>query len=488
MASLPGARPSQARATLAEELRRVLNCGPGDDRVLSDPVDLQTYAYDASFESRLRSFLPDVVVSATSTKEVAAVMSFAHERGIPVITRGAGTAQTGGSLAVDGGIILSLSRWKTIEEVDAKNLQIFIRPGIVHAELNRHLKPFGVFFPPDPGSSRMATVGGMVANNSSGLRAVKYGVTSQYVLGLEVVLADGTVIITGGMTSRALKTASGVELTKLFVGSEGTFGVITLIRLKVLPIPRARNIILAVFSKLEQTVETVWEIFGEGIIPSAIEIMDHAAVQAANKVKPGLNMPEGDAILLFEVDGNPPGVEWEGAKITEISERRASLVERATDERRMAELWEGRSVVGASVARLRRGFTRVFAGEDICVPISRIADAFRAVQAISEKYGIQVVTYGHIGDGNVHTGPLIEISDPDQVAKVRAMADEIHETALRLGGSVAAEHGTGFVRVPFMRQEHGAALDTMLAIKRALDPNGILNPGKIWPEAKGCRD
>lgn len=483
MATLAG-----RRSLLGDELRRVLGCPAGDSRVLSDPVDLQAYAYDASFVARLHSHMPDAVVSATSTEEVARVLRFAHEQGIPVMTRGAGTAQTGGSLAVQGGIMLSLSRWKTVEEVDAQNLQVFVRPGIVHADLNKHLRPFGVFFPPDPGSSRMATVGGMVANNSSGLRAVKYGVTSQYVLGLEVVLADGTVIVTGGMQSRALKTASGVELTKLFVGSEGTFGVITLIRLKVLPIPKARNIILAVFPQLEQTVETVWEIFGEGILPSAVEIMDRAAIQAANKVSPGLDMPEGDAILLFEVDGNPPGVDWEGARVTEISRRRATLVERATDEQRMAKLWEGRSVVGASVARLRRGFTRVFAGEDISVPISRIAEAFRGVQAISEKYGIQVVTYGHIGDGNVHTGPLIEITDPEQVEKVCHMADEIHELALRLSGSVSAEHGTGLVRVPFMRQEHGPALDTMLAIKRALDPKGILNPGKIWPDALPCRD
>ncbi|MDD2554649.1 MAG: FAD-binding protein, partial [Desulfotomaculaceae bacterium] len=334
---------------LGDELKKIIPAG----RVLTTGLERKMYSYDSSFHARFHSFVPDAVALPRSTGEVAEIMRFASNNNIPVVPRGAGSGETCGCLAVRGGIVLDLSGWDTIEEVDVANMQVFIRPDVVHYQLNEHLAGFGLFFPPDPGSTRMCTIGGMVANNSSGLRAVKYGTTEQYVLGLEVVLPDGRVITTGGTNCRALKNVSGLNLTKLFVGSEGTLGVITRIRLRVWPRPRARGIVMAVFSSLDEAPAAVLDVYQAGILPSGIEILDSSAIQAVNMYQPEINLPAAEAILIFEVDGNPAGVEWEGQKIVEIAGKRALSVEWATDQQRMADLWRGRGVVAIAAARLR---------------------------------------------------------------------------------------------------------------------------------------
>ncbi|KUK83220.1 MAG: FAD/FMN-containing dehydrogenase, partial [Pelotomaculum thermopropionicum] len=243
-------------------------------RMLTGTLEKRLYSYDSSFFARFRNFIPDAVVLPRSTAEVSATVKLAAEYGIPVVPRGAGSGETCGCLAVRGGIVLDFSSWDTVEEVDTENMQAFVRPGVVHYRLNEHLASCGLFFPPDPGSTRMCTLGGMVANNSSGLRAVKYGTTEQYVLGLEVVLADGRIIETGGVNCRALKNVSGLNLTKLFVGSEGILGVITMIRLRVWPRPQARGLAMAVFTDLEAAPATVLDVYQAGILPSGIEILD----------------------------------------------------------------------------------------------------------------------------------------------------------------------------------------------------------------------
>ncbi|MGE5396997.1 MAG: FAD-binding oxidoreductase, partial [Chitinophagales bacterium] len=284
----------------------------GKDKVLTDDLDLMYYSYDSSFLTKRTRINPDVVVLPRSTEDVQAVMRFATENSIPVTPRGAGTGETGGSAPLSGGIVLDLSSWDEIVEVDAANMQVTVRPGVVHADLNDHLAQYNLFFPPDPGSSKMCTIGGMVSNNASGLRAVKYGCTEQYILGLEVVLPDGRVITTGGMKSKAIKNVSGLNLTKLFVGSEGVLGVITRVRLRCWPKPKARGIAMAVFSQLDDAPATVLEVYQAGILPSGIEILDSSAINAVNQFKPEINLPEAEAILLFEVDGNPASVDWEG--------------------------------------------------------------------------------------------------------------------------------------------------------------------------------
>lgn len=452
----------------------------GKDQVLTKELDLMYYSYDSSFLTKLEPKDPVAVVLPKSTEDVQKVMRYAYENRINVIPRGAGTGETGGCIAISGGIVLDLSSWDEIVEIDAANMQVIVRPGIVHARLNEQLAKFNLFFPPDPGSSQMCTVGGMVANNASGLRAVKYGCTEQYILGLEVVLPNGDVIITGGMKSKAIKNVSGLNLTKLMVGSEGVLGIITRIRLRCWPKPKARGIAMAVFDNLDDAPATVLEVYREGVLPSGIEILDSSAIKAVNQFKPEINLPDAEAILLFEVDGNPPGVEYDGNLIQEVAGRRARQVEWATDPQRMAQLWEGRSVTATAAARVRVDGSRVFAGEDISVPLSRVADVLRAIRALGEKHGVQVVNYGHIGDGNVHTAPVINPEDSEEVERVLKLVDDIHLLAIEMEGSTTGEHGVGAVRRPYAEKEHGLAVQYMKGIKQVFDPRGIMNPEKLF--------
>lgn len=377
---------------------------------------------------------------------------------------------------------MDLATWDTIEEIDAENMQVQMRPGVIHAELNKRLAEYGLFFPPDPGSSQMCTVGGMVANNSSGLRAVKYGTTEQYVLGLEVVLPNGEVIVTGGVNCRAIKNVSGLNLTKLFVGSEGTLGIITKIRLRLWPKPKARGILMAVFNDLEQAPQAVLDVYKGGILPSGIEILDSSAIKAVNEYKPDINLPNAEAILLYELDGNPASVKWEGEEVSRIVGLLAANVEWSTDPQRMSELWQGRAVTATAAARVREDGSRIFAGEDISIPLNKVTESLKKIKEIGKKYGIGVVNYGHIGDGNVHTAPVINPEDPEEVKLGAALADEIHLLAIAMGGVTTGEHGVGAVRSQYARKEHGAALDVMQSIKRTLDPKNIMNPGKLLPE------
>jgi len=470
-----GDEPMDKRV-LKQEMLKILQ----PEQVLADDLDLMYYSYDSSFLTKLERVYPDIVVLPRATEQVQRIVRFAYENNIPVTPRGAGTGETGGAVAFNGGIVIDLSTWDEIVEVDVSNMQVVVRPGVIHADLNNHLAKFNLFFPPDPGSSLMCTIGGMVANNASGLRAVKYGCTEQYVLGLEVVLPNGEVITTGGIRSKAIKNVSGLNLTKLMVGSEGVLGIITKIRLRCWPKPKARGIAMAVFSKLDDAPATVLEVYQAGILPSGIEILDKSAIKAVNQFKPEIGLPEdAEAILLFEVDGNAPSVEWEGTNIVEIAKRRATKVEWATDPQRMASLWEGRSVTATAAARVRPDGSRVFAGEDISVPLSRVAEALRAIRSLGEKYGIPVVNYGHIGDGNVHTAPVIDPENPAEAEKANQLVHEIHLLAIELEGSTTGEHGVGAVRRQYAELEHGEALKVMRLIKNAVDPKGIMNPGKL---------
>ncbi|OPZ73218.1 MAG: putative FAD-linked oxidoreductase [Firmicutes bacterium ADurb.Bin456] len=468
---------SMNRQRLATELRKIFPA----DRVLTGDLELKIYSYDSSFMARFHDFRPDTVVLPRSTAEVAATLRLAGEHGIPVVPRGAGSGETCGCLALKGGIVLDFSSWDTIEEVDAANMQVIARPGVVHYKLNKHLARYNLFFPPDPGSTRMCTIGGMVANNSSGLRAVKYGTTEQYVLGLEIVLAGGQVIQTGGVRCKALKNVSGLNLTKLFVGSEGILGVITKVRLRVWPKPKARGIALAAFADLDEAPSAVLDVYRAGILPSGIEVLDASAIRAINLYQPEINLPSAEAILLFEVDGNPASVEWEGRQIAEIVGKRASSLEFATDPRRMADLWRGRSVVAVAAARLRPDGSRIFAGEDISVPLSRVTEALRRIKELSREHDVAVVNYGHIGDGNVHTAPVINLDSPAEAGRANKLVDAIHRLAIELEGSTTGEHGVGAVRNQYAPAEHGEAVSIMRRLKEALDPGNIMNPGKLLP-------
>src|SRR5881296_2898492 len=465
-------------AGIAARLRDALPAG----RVIDDPATLLPYAYDASFWSLRQRRIPEAVVVPESTTEVVSVVRIANETGTPIVARGAGTGQTGGAIAPEGGIVISFARMRKVHEIDRPNLQAVVEPGLVYVDFQNALAGHGLFFPPDPGSGRACTLGGMAANNASGPHAVRWGTTSAYVLGAEVVLADGSVITTGGVRSKALKSSSGIDLTRLFVGSEGTLGIFTKLRLRVQPRPPARAVILAGYAKLEDTVASLDDLFEAGILPSTAELLDRSAVEAIQLWRPELGLPDGEAVLLIEVEGMPDQVAANVRYTDGIVRKRASVTRFAEDEKDIQRLWSARSGLAAATALAHSGERRIFAVGDLAVPLSEIPQTVRRAREMGAELGIAVVFYGHFGDGNVHTAILIDPEDADEVRRADELADRLHKLAIEVGGTVTGEHGTGAVRQPYMRAEHGDALDLMRRVKDALDPKGILNPGKIFAE------
>lgn len=465
-----------ATRSLADRMREVIPA----DRVIDDRATLLPYAYDASFWSLRQDRVPQVVVVPETAAEVAAAVRVAGETGTPIVPRGAGTGQTGGAIAPAGGIVISFARMRRIHEIDRRNLQAVVEPGIVFVDLQAALAPHGLFFPPDPGSGRACTLGGMAANNASGPHAVRWGTTSAYVLGAEVVLADGSIITTGGVRSKALKSSSGIDLTKLFVGSEGTLGIFTRLRLRVQPRPPARAVVLAAYAALEDTVLSLDDLFAAGILPSTAELLDRSAVEALRIWKPELGLPDGEAVLFIEVEGTKDHVASAARDVEGIARRRATVTSLAEDEEAIQRLWASRSGLAAAAALAHPGKHRIFAGEDLAVPLSEIPRTIRRAREIGAETGIAVIFYGHFGDGNVHSAILIDPSDPDEVRRADTLAHRLHELAVEVGGTVTGEHGTGAVRQRYMRGEHGDALDVMRRLKDTLDPKGILNPGKIY--------
>lgn len=444
----------------------------GNEKVSTSSAELYCYSCDAS---QIRG-MPDYVIRPENTEQVSKVVKLAYDNEIPVTTRGAGTGLAGGAVPVEGGIVLDMSSMNKIEELDLDNLQVLVESGVVQAKLNTVLEPYGFFFPPDPGSSAMCTIGGLIGNNGSGMRSVKYGTTRSYVLGLEVVMADGTIINTG---SKVMKSVSGYSLTDLYVGSEGTLGVITKAILKVIALPKERSVLLASFETPELAGQAVVKTLASGIVPSACEILDRNIIEAINTYDPNIGIPDAGAILLFEVDGTENAVIEGIGMVGKVCKSLATSVKMATDKAERDEIWAARKMVGAAISRLDPMRTRVYVGEDIGVPIKQIPTMLHKVREISKEFDLPIMTYGHIGDGNLHTGMCIDVMEDADWEKLNKAADKIHHEALELEGTVTAEHGVGGARADFMALEVGNALDVMIAIKKALDPKGIMNPGKM---------
>ena len=378
---------------------------------------------------------------------------------------------------MQGGVVLDMSGMNRILEIDIENQQVIVEPGLVAETLNLAIKPLGFFFPPDPGSLAMCTIGGMIANNSSGMRSVKYGTVRNYVLDLEVVLADGRVVHTG---SKVLKSSAGYDLTRLFVGSEGTLGIITSAGLKVAPLPAARKLVLASFPEAEIAGRSIVEIFSRGITPSACEILDRTTIAVLKMCEPHLALPADGDVILFEVDGTAASTEETAAQIRDACLPLARSVRIASCREEMEEIWAARRLVGAAISKLDPAKTRIYMGEDVGVPIKQIPALIRKVQQISSKLDIPAMKYGHIGDGNLHVALFIDIRDESQWDKLRLAADRIHRAALDLGGTVSSEHGIGLARADLLPEQAGSeAFSLMQSIKKALDPQGILNPGKM---------
>lgn len=447
----------------------------GEERLLTSPEDLVCYSYDASQPSLDQ--LPGAVVDPLSTEEVAAILRLANEMQIEVVPRGSGTNLSGGTISVLGGVVLNLTRMNQIIEIDEENLTATVEPGVITDQLQARVAAKGLLYPPDPASSAISTIGGNVAENSGGLRGLKYGVTADYVLGLEVVLPTGEVIDTGG---KCFKDVAGYNLTQLFVGSEGTLGVVTKIIVKLIPRPEAKRAMLALYGQVEDAARSVSGIIAARVIPSTLEILDGTTIRYVEEFK-GLGLPlDLGAMLLIEVDGPKVAVGEEASRVAEICHRLgAKEVNVPCSEDGALQLKEARKAALPALARVRP--TTIV--EDVTVPRNQIAPMVRKVNEIAQRHEVSIAILGHAGDGNLHPTCMTDERDQEEMVRVRAAFSEIFAKALELGGTITGEHGIGLKKRPFLPQAVGQArLQTMVKIKDALDPNGILSPGKIFRE------
>ena len=448
----------------------------GPENVMDSKLDLFTYSYDGSTAPLLPAQLPDVAVRVKTVEQVSKVLALANARSIPVVPRGAASNRTGGTVPVAGGIVLCLDGMDQILELDESNLMITVEPGVRTIDIYNYCAERGLFFPPDPASWKFSTIGGNIAENAGGARAVKYGVTRDYVMGLEVVLADGSIINTGG---KAIKNVTGYDLTRLMVGSEGTLGVITKAILKLIPMPKHRETVQLMFGSMDEACETVRDLIRGGTTPAAAEIMDKISIQAVAKFQ-RMDIDENvEACIIIELDGeNKAALQEQINAMKGIAEKHKALSFRVAENPEEAEkLWSIRRGMGPAVATVAPNKI----GEDISVPRSEFPEIVRRVRAIAEKYDLVIAVFGHAGDGNVHPSILTDLSLPGQVEKVDAAVSEIFAAALELGGTLSGEHGIGTSKMAYMRAAIGeSGIEAHHRIKQALDPKSILNPGKIF--------
>ena len=452
-----------------QELRGIV----GSEHVLSDEADLIAYSIDGTWIERR----PLAVVLPASAAEVSAVLKLANREQIVVAPRGSASGLSGGSVPLGGGMALSMTRMKRILEIDGVNQVAVVEPGVITAQLQAAVEKLGLFYPPDPSSLQISAIGGNVAENAGGARCLKYGVTADYVMGLQVVLPTGEIIRTGG---RMVKNVTGYNLRQLFTGAEGTLGVITEITLKLLSLPKYRLTALAVFARLDDATRAVTEIMSSGLLPASIELMDQMTIQCVEEYL-HIGLPtDADALLLLACDGNYEQIvasELEAASALCIRHG-AHSVQTARNAEESEGLWRARRSVAPALARKRPNKL----SEDISVPRSAISQVVRQIRAIAEKHDLPIPIFGHAGDGNLHPNILCDRHDPAEMQRVRAAAGEIFSAALACGGTLSGEHGIGLLKREFLEEDLGhEAIEAMKKIKLALDPKNILNPGKIFP-------
>ena len=455
---------------LIEHLQETL----GSDKVRTSLEDRIAYSYDGTFEQDL----PDVAVLPESTEDVAATVQIAAEHQVPVIPRGMASGLAAASVPFGGGIVLSLTRMNRILEVDEENRTALVEAGVVTVDLERAVEEVGLFYPPDPSSNEQSTIGGNIACNAGGPRCLKYGVTGDYVMGLTAVLHNGQVLRTGG---KAIKNVVGYDLTSLFVGSEGTLGVITEALVRLVTKPKAVRTARAEFPALEDASGTVNAILAAGVVPATLEMMDETAIACIEEAME-LGLPlDVEAILIIETDGADEAtvvreIETVARVCRENGARAVSVAQTEADRDR---LWRARRSVSPSLARKAPNKL----GEDITVPRSAIPEAVRRIKEISASYGLPIVVFGHAGDGNLHPNILFDKRDDEEWRKVEQIVAEIFQVALDLEGTLSGEHGVGTLKRPFMHQAlSSVSIDVQRRIKEAFDPLGILNPGKVLPD------
>ena len=456
-----------AQTTLAE-LRRLL----GGENVLTEKEDLIPYSFDGT---AALTQMPGCVTFAKTTGQVSALLKFANQTKTAVVTRGSGTGLSGGSLPVEDCIVLCLVKMDKILELDRANLTMLVEAGVTTLQVADAALEAGLFYPPDPGSMKISTIGGNVAENSGGLRGLKYGITRNYVMGLEVILPDGEVLWTG---NKCVKDVAGYSLRDLFVGSEGTLGVITKVLLKLIPKPAARKTMVATFAQMDHAAQTVSDIIAAQIIPCTLEFLDRMTIHCVEDyAKVGLPL-DCEALLLMETDGHPAAVAEEAAKMEALARNNAALEVRiAKDDAESAKLATARRSAFSALARVAP--TTIL--EDATVPRSELAKMIRFVAAVATKHRLKIGTFGHMGDGNLHPAFLTDERNKEEMHRVEEAFKEIFDEAIRLGGTITGEHGVGLAKKSFLPKFAGdAQMRVMRELRRALDPNGILNPGKMF--------
>lgn len=458
--ALPPDRLEAAHRALVERF--------GPDRVLTDFRDRMAYAYDATGIK----YPPDVVVFPLSTEDAADAVRIAAHHGLPIVARGGGTNISGGTVPIRGGLCLALNRMDRILDIDPENHTATVQPGVRNLVLQEALKPHGFFFAPDPSSHRVSTIGGNAGENAGGPHCLKYGVTVNHVLGLTLVLADGSVVRLGGPE----QDRPGFDLVSLLVGSEGTLGIITELVVRILPLPAEVRTLLAVFDDLEVAMRTVSDIIAARVVPATMELLDRGTIEVVERFARAGYPEDAEAVLLIEVDGPQESVAEELDRVEAICRRNGARDLRiAQSEAEREALWLGRRAAYGAAGRL----SAYVWTQDVTVPRDRLVEMLRACQAIGRKYGIRIISVAHAGDGNLHPLVAYDPQDADQVRRVKAADREILEACVALGGSISGEHGIGHDKLPNLELQLGPdLLGLMWSVRRAFDPDLRLNPGK----------
>lgn len=459
----------------------------GDDNARDNIADLYVYGSDSS----VHEAMPQAIVRPKNVEQVQQVMRYVNSEKIPIIPRGSGSGMCGQVVPVNGGIILDMKGMNRILEINPQDGYCRMEPGVVDDDLNRALKPYGVFYPPTPASSCVATIAGEIANNASGGRSVKYGAARDAILAMKVVMANGD-YLTFGSNTRV--SASGYPLERLMVGSEGTLAVIVEASMRFVPIPKLRCLGIAKFNQLAEAGDAISDIMGSGCSPSMLELIDKIAIIAANKAA-NLGLPEVEAILLFEADGMTKDVvDAEMTKIQAICDKHKCFgMESSYEEKERARIWAGRAKLFPALSKYDERLSSTSLADDMAVPFSKMAETAEKIHAVAEKHGLVMTAYGHCGAGCMHTKILMDTDRDFQWEGARDAIAEIYDFVRSVGGTTSAEHGIGLSKAAAFKKEKADSLELMRAIKRAFDPNNILNPGKLmdgpddWVEATKLR-
>ncbi len=446
----------------------------GKDGYSTDSAVLYIYGFDAS----IYHHTPDVVIQPRTTEQVSEIMKIASEEKIPVTPRGGGTGLCGSAVPLKGGIVLAMQKMNKIKKVSVADLWVDVEAGVVYDDLNKELSKYGYFFPPSPGSAEACTIGGMVANNASGMRAVKYGATRDFVLGLTFVKADGEIVRAG---TRTIKDSSGYQLARLLCGSEGQLGVITEVTLKLTTKPKKSASCICAFNDVNSAGKCITDLIAKPLIPASCELMDSLAVFAVNKAR-GNPLPDCNSLIIVEVDGETDEVvDRDLRTVAEVAKANGAVsVMPSHDKAEIAKWTDARKSVMTSLSVLKPGNVSVSLADDMGVPVSRVPEAVEAFAQIAKKHNVTIATYGHASDGNLHTKMMLDPYSRDDWERGIAAVSEIFEKCIELGGTVSGEHGIGIAKALDFIKERGSNIKTYKEIKRAMDPDNILNPGKTF--------